>query len=227
MDSRAPINKQEVLRYLGHKGQAVDTELDQLIDAAIAQCEQVARPKFVYRLFDLERRVDGIALSGTTLTLTGQAIAQHLAGAERCALLAATLGGDIETHIRIHQQRDSAACLALDAAAADCIEKVCDQAGEEIRQAAEREGRYTGARFSPGYGDLPLDIQPTVIQVLDTPRKIGLTCSPSLILLPRKSVTAVIGLFDRPVDASPLGCDHCTLRDRCTFRKSGGSCGRS
>jgi hypothetical protein len=76
-------------------------------------------------------------------------------------------------------------------------------------------------RFSPGYGDLPLDIQPALLAVLDAERRIGLTCTQSLILLPRKSVTALIGLGESlPAREQKAGsCEGCSLSKTCSINK--------
>ena len=49
-------------------------------------------------------------------------------------------------------------------------------------------------RFSPGYADFPLEVQPKLLEILDAPRRIGLTVSPSLLLIPTKSVTCILGV---------------------------------
>ncbi len=55
-------------------------------------------------------------------------------------------------------------------------------------------------RFSPGYGDCPLSAQRSIVNsVLNATRLIGLTVTPTSLLIPTKSVTAVIGLFDGEV----------------------------
>lgn len=213
------IDKQEVLRYLGHRGQAYDERLEEQIQTAISTCQSLARPQITYRLFELNREQAGIRLAGTELILTGQSIAAHLQGAEQCALLAVTLGVEVENRIRVLERGDITASLVLDAAAADAVEKVCDEAEAAIAQEAETIGLYNGPRFSPGYGDLPLTLQPGIVRVLDTARRIGLTCTESLILLPRKSVTAIAGLFDQPQAAARSDCSACSLRERCDFRR--------
>ncbi len=53
---------------------------------------------------------------------------------------------------------------------------------------------YLTDRFSPGYGDMPLAQSGQICEVLNTGRSIGLTVSQSGILMPRKSVTAVLGI---------------------------------
>ncbi|MBR3258643.1 MAG: vitamin B12 dependent methionine synthase, partial [Eggerthellaceae bacterium] len=50
----------------------------------------------------------------------------------------------------------------------------------------------------PGYGDLPLEVQPDLLGLLDASRRLGITLSDSLLMSPTKSVTAIVGL--RPAE---------------------------
>lgn len=219
------LDRAEVLRYLGYRGQALDERMNRLLDAAVSTCLAVARPKHALRVFDLVWGMDGIRLVGADLILPGKDIAECLRGAKKCALLAATLGVEPEARIRVLERTDLTASLMLDAAATECIEKYCDEAQEALRAELTGQSLFPGRRYSPGYGDLPLTLQPDILRVLDAGRRIGLTCTDHLILLPRKSVTAVIGLFDRPAAAAPRDCAGCALRETCAFRRRGeGGC---
>ena len=71
-------------------------------------------------------------------------------------------------------------------------------------------------RFSPGYGDLPLELQKDVFRVLDCPRKIGLSLNESLLMSPSKSVTAIIGIGKGDVEAENK-CSACEKTD-CAYR---------
>ena len=62
------------------------------------------------------------------------------------------------------------------------------------REIMQAEGIHFTDRFSPGYGDLPLDVQKNIFPLLDCERKIGLTLNESLIMSPSKSVTAFVGM---------------------------------
>ena len=78
-------------------------------------------------------------------------------------------------------------------------------------------------RFSPGYGDWPLEQQPELIRVTKC-ESIGITLSESKMLVPRKSVTAIIGLYKEVKGSgeaahSPNGCAACDKLD-CPSRKA-------
>ena len=222
-----PIDKQEVLRYLGYQGQKIDVGLDEMINSCIQQCQVFSIPRYCYQIFDCHPEDDCIVLDHTSLRSKGNSIYEHLKDAKRVAVMAATLGAAFEKQIQVAEKMSMTKALVLDSCGTEYIEKVCDTIEEEIKQVAAREGYTTNFRFSPGYGDLPLEQQPEIIRLLDTSRKIGLTCTPTLIMLPRKSVTALIGFLpqgQQQEKAKP--CDICQFRETCKLRKEGRTCGR-
>ena len=116
-----------------------------------------------------------------------------------------------------------ARAVMLDACGSAWVESGCNAAEEEL--AARFPGRYLTDRFSPGYGDLPLSAQPTFLACLDATRSLGITATDTNLLIPTKSVTAVLGLFDHePPDNPPNPCDDCLIRHNCPFKKKGITC---
>lgn len=218
------IDKGEVLRYLGYKGQALAPDLSALIDQCIASCMQTATPRVITRRFACAAEgEDGVRVLGAALFLRGRDICRHLEGCGDCVLMAATLGVATDNLIKRYESTDLTRSVLLDACATALIESVCDQAEEAVRRQAEEEGKGITSRYSPGYGDLPLDTQPGLTAVLDTPRRIGLCCSEAHLLIPRKSVTAVIGIragSSLPPPRRGCGgrCADCGLVD-CLYRK--------
>ena len=94
----------------------------------------------------------------------------------------------------------------------------------ELRQLAAAEGTYLTGRFSPGYGDWDIAVQPLVAAALDTARRAGLCVTDTNLMTPRKSVTAILGVSGHPVKGKLAGCGHCVLRTRCEYRKRGKTC---
>lgn len=221
------IDKNEVLRYLGYRDQKIEKNLDDLIDRCMVEIVETAKPLHVYEVFSIESSEEGIKVLGTNLILKGKAIYNHLKDARKCAIMASTLGIDVDNKIRILGKTDMTKSFILDACATDMIEKVCDSAEDEIKEKAKSEGLKTNFRFSPGYGDLPINIQGEIISILNANRLIGLTTTESSIMIPRKSVTAIIGFLDVDIEVNKKirTCDSCNLNSTCKFKKDGGSCG--
>lgn len=154
----------------------------------------------------------------------GSDIQRHLAGCTEAVLLAVTLGPGADAQIRRAGVGDVAAGAASDALASVLAEQAADAAEARLRALAAAEGLYLTGRYSPGYGDWPIGVQPRIAALLDTPRRIGLCVTGTCLMLPRKSITAALGLSRTPVTGRRAGCAHCALRDKCEYRKRGETC---
>lgn len=224
-------DKNEILRYLGHNGQKVDDSIYTLIDECIDEIRSIARFRYTYKIFDVRIGVSQgslcIELSDTNVKLTGNDIYEHLRDCRKCAVMAVTLGVEVDNIIRTAQRDDMLKALVLDSCATEFIEKLCDNVENEIQAIAQSENKGINFRFSPGYGDLPIDVQSSVVRILDGTRKIGLTVTENSLMIPGKSVTAIIGFTtDYKLKPGKTGCDICSMRNNCMFRRGGTTCAR-
>ena len=144
-----------------------------------------------------------------------------LADCTEAAVLVCTLGAEFDLWVRREQLRDMSRAAMLDALGSAYVESACDVAEEDIR--ARCSGKYLTDRFSPGYGDLSLAVQPHLADFAGA-KRIGVTVTSSLLMTPQKSVTAVVGLADRPQMARIRGCAYCALNKTCAYRKAGTTC---
>lgn len=216
-----PISKAEAARYMGVKGEP-DSAVSELLDRAEKQVREVLRPKYVYIETDISITDEGVLLGAMIEPLTGDDIRRHLKGCDKAVLLAATLSQEADKLIRQAAVTNMAYSLALDCICSAAIEQVCERAEEEIF--SKLSAPYRTWRFSPGYGDLPLTLQRGFLLALNAQRRIGLTVTDSSLLIPSKSVTAVIGISDVQVTKGSRGCAVCTMKDSCAYRLSGKIC---
>ena len=128
-------------------------------------------------------------------------LAKALAGCERAVIFAATIGTGFDRLIRRWERTDAALAVMLQGLGAERVEALCDAFCADVRKAAGERGYTARPRFSPGYGDLPLEVQPELLALVDAPRRLGITLSESLLMSPKKSVTAIIGLKKAEVNA--------------------------
>lgn len=216
------LDHAQALRYLGYGSASPKADVLQMLTAAEKELLKVIKPKGLYQLFSLTRTQGGIQLGSTSLTLTGERIQAHLQNCEWAVLLCATISSQADILIRKAQVTDMVKALVLDSLASVAVEQTCDILEEQIKQ--EHSEYYTTWRFSPGYGDLPIDTQPMWLNLLDAPRKIGLHSNESCMLIPTKSVTALIGLSKEPLKKGRRGCAGCSMKNSCKFRKEGNRC---
>ena len=206
------IDRAEVLRYLGWRGQDLDGKTERALARAEELCLSLCVPRKVVRRFAL----DGMRLAGTDVTLEGADIARHLAGCDEVYLFAATVGGGPENRVRALFYTDPALAVVLDAAATAAVESFADDVEDEIARAA---GRPVRSRFSCGYGDLPLAMQRDFIGLLSAGKFAGIAVTEDHLLLPQKSVTALVGAGGAPAEGKDCGrkCAACGRKD-CRYR---------
>ena len=195
----------EVARYLGYrKAVPPDADVSALMEKAAGEMHAVMKPQAAFEIFDLTINdpTSAVVSTGSTtvmlhfadVTLHSKDLATNLAGCSQVALLAATIGPQIDALIRRHSTVNPVYASILQATGAMFIEEVVDFVNEEIKKIAASQGLKTKPRYSPGFGDVPLEVQKDFFRLLPCTR-IGLTLMDTLIMAPEKSVTAFVGLI--------------------------------
>lgn len=217
------ISTTEILHYLGYSKGQPDEAMLAAIEHAKQRVLELSDARIVYKEFTLE---NGQPV-GIDFHLAGEDIQRLWKESHHCIFMAVTLGVRIEQEIkRLQIKKDMGQALIFDSCASAAIEAVCDLAQAQMEELYKTKHWFLTDRYSCGYGDLPLTIQKDFIRCLDAQRKIGLYVTDSYTLHPRKSVTAIIGLADCVQPAILRGCGVCLLKDSCTYRKGGSTCGK-
>lgn len=136
-----------------------------------------------------------VAISGSAVEIghiktESRDLAKNLAGCRETLVFAVTLGQGVDRLLKrlsLISAAEHFICDALASAYAECAADAADDAFSE--------GLSCKARFSPGYGDLSLEIQGEVLEVTGAAKHLGITLTESLLMLPTKTVTAVKGIF--------------------------------
>lgn len=203
--------REEALRYLGYRDKP-DEQTEKLLSDAEKALSGAVKPSFCWRVFE-KTQCEHI--------LIGEDIKKHLADSEKIILFAATLGVNADRLIRAAEIENMAYAVVMDSCASAMIEAYCDECEAEMK--LKTGGSFT-QRYSPGYGDYPISLQSEFIRILSADKQIGLTATENHILIPRKSVTAVIGITDKKRDENRNKCDSCNMREKCGLRKAGQGC---
>ena len=216
---KADLN--EILRYLG--AQQASEGLCLKVAAVSERLEKTLQPRFTYKVCPLLRENGQLSVPTAGITLKSRTAERMLAQCDQVILLACTLGAAFETMLRAEQARDMANAAILNACGSALVEAGCDAAEQELK--ARFPDRFLTDRFSPGYGDLPLSLQPAICSTLDVQRRLGIYLTDSCLMIPSKSVTALMGLSNTPQMARIRGCAYCSMQKTCTLRKGGKHCG--
>lgn len=204
------IRTEEAFRYMGCTEANADAALLKQLSEAETLLKSHAVPQSTHLRLPLTA---GPCLG--PMRLFGADIARHLHGCTAAYAFAATLGAEADRCIARAMRSDISLACVLQAAAASAIECFCDEVCASL---AEREGGCLKSRFSPGYGDFPIEQQDELLALLQAEKRIGLCATRSHMLTPMKSVTAVIGIGGTPEKQTEHKCSTCGKLD-CTFRK--------
>ncbi len=191
-----------------------EPELVRDIESAVAEYARLFSPRRVIKRYEW----NGSELSNGYAP-RGKDIIRHLDGCRSVYLFAATLGDSPDKLTsRLTEGGSAYKAFLCDCIAAVMIENYCD---DECLELAAREGGTFTARFSCGYGDLPLEEQKEICRLLDTPRSIGVYVNDAHLLIPQKSITAFIGRKDEGngeiMKTCGNKCSACDKKD-CVYR---------
>lgn len=183
----------EVRRYLGYGKQLPDEAVRELIAECGRELYDSIQPRHLTARYPLVRKPeDGIDVAG--LTLHSKALCKNLHGCREVIFFAATLGNGADMLINRYSRIAVSRAAVMQAVAATVMEEYCDRCQEQIKEELKKEGLTLRPRFSPGFGDLSLQVQQDFLRVLNAGKYAGIFLSEGNIMLPEKSVTAFMGI---------------------------------
>lgn len=212
------IDRSEVLRY------ACSEETDSinsLLDDCIKEMEGQLAQDVVYEDFYMEENGSEIDFSFTKTT--SESLAKSFAGCRVGVVFAATIGLSLDRLIEKYNKVSPSKALLFQALGTERIENLCDNFQKYISAQYAGIGLIPVGRFSPGYGDLDLNLQKVILPYLEAEKRIGITLNSSLLMTPSKSVTAFIGLKDifrtfEVEEQCSHDCSACSSED-CLYKK--------
>ncbi len=146
------------------------------------------------------------------MKVKSESLQKNLCGCDYAYILAATTG--IEAHRLIERNGIISPLkgIVTDCVGSAAIEDFCNKINLSLENP-----EFLRPRFSPGYGDLPLECQRDIVEFLQTKKNIGMSLTESLMMVPVKSVTAIIGIGKEKNKCTGPGCMICQ-NDNCPYR---------
>lgn len=210
------IPRTEVLRYLGYGRSAPDDGVSRLLDSCIEEFTSIAS-------YTACRVRTGVSISGETvdlgpLSVKSRGLCRNLSGCNQALLFAATVGAQPDRIIARYRQCSPARAVVLDAVGSAAVEAWCNLLCGQWRSEFAAAGLHLRPRFSPGYGDFPLSSQRELLLILDAAHRAGISLTDTSMMVPRKSVSAVVGLGAEGCTTADHDCEGCGKKD-CAFRR--------
>lgn len=222
MPLEVEIPVKEVQRYMGYHGIVdIAPEILEKINKAIEHLGTQSHPRIIskeYRITVAEKTVT-LHAENEDVTFESEGLVRNLTGCCGAVLLAATIGPACDMLVRRASITSAADSAVYQAAGAAAIEAFLDDYNDKLKASYEARGLFLRPRFSPGYGDLKLEHQKDWFRLLDITKQIGIELTDSLLMVPTKSVTAIIGIGIDETKTGCTGCKGCNRHDTCEFSK--------
>lgn len=205
------IDAKETRRYAGLI-RAKNFDEKNIVDA----CDEAVlllNVRGIWKIYDYDAE-NNFVMSTPPFKLEGNSITRHLKSCEKVICIAVTVGDEIENEVtRRFGKGNYVESVLLDAAATAAVEQAADSLEKAIAPQLSKEGFKIRSRFSPGYGDWELTNQKNFFDITGA-AEIGMSLSSAMMLMPRKSITAIIGLEKNKSDDKISTDKKCTTCDR-------------
>ena len=178
------IDDRQIFRYLKLYGRAPGAALEERVGEMRKAAHLAIRPLHTWRRFD-----DLFIAGGHD----SASLKKHLEGCHAVYLVCTTIGTAFDALQRRTAATSPSDAFILQAIGAAAIEAWTDETELEIRREL-KDGETLVSRYSPGYGDYPLEAQRKLFALLDAPRTVGVSLTDNLLMAPSKSVSAIIGV---------------------------------
>lgn len=210
--AQAPVNFRETARYAGAK--VADEALTALIKDCVSECEKENAVNYAVCFAETPLKISGDTADFSAFTLKSKNLVTALRGADFALIFACTIGVGIDRLIKKYSEVNPSRALIFQALGAERVETFTDLF---VKDYEKSRGVKTSPRFSAGYGDLPLEAQKNIFELLNPQKHLGLTLNDSLLMSPSKSVTAIAGI-NGTFSAIKTPCRNCG-KEGCAYRR--------
>lgn len=207
------IPRKEILRYMTCKDD--DSSAKALTDTLLPVVKDSLSLKGSFVYLPIECKTYGVYIADTFLK--SRSLAKNLKECKTAVVFALSCGIDIDMLIKKYSALSTAEAFCINAIATAATEAYADVLCEEISNELKKENLYTRPRFSPGYGDLKIENQSVFLSLTNATKLVGITLTQKYMMMPSKSITAIMGVSDERCVSPGSNCCICT-KENCIFK---------
>jgi len=189
-----------------------------MISDYVEHASYLVDPSYSYVIRDIEQVRGSYAVIEGSIVFESEVIARLLENCNKVAVFLTTIGSYFEETVnQLAEDTFVLQAAVLDAIGSGAVEKLANTVQTMVGDEASTDGLYISQRFSPGYCDWNVEQQEMVFQAMNGDSA-GIKLTEECLMLPRKSVSGIIGIGPREVaDYNP--CRTCDKRDCAGRRK--------
>ena len=191
--------------------------LVQIAEQALQDGVPLLEPQVIYKELHVQKVLHENLLFEEGGKFSGKLIMQHLAKAQRVYAIICTVGTTIEEYAAEIWNESATLSLALDGVGSAAVEALSNAACRYFELKEQEHGWQTSIPLSPGMIDWSVeDGQKQIFEVFDG-EKLPVTLTPSFLMMPRKSLTSIIGAGP-DLEITGRICDYCSLHEVCRYQ---------
>ena len=187
---------------------------------AASELDHAIRPAACWERYPVrEARHDRLVLENG-LRLGGGPVVQLLGGAQELVVAVLTVGAGADRVVETAQREgDYLKALLMHDLAAMAVDMLRQQFCRQLEEEAGRQGWHTSTPLSPGESTWSMEDQAVIFSLLDA-GQIGVELNDSLVMVPIKSLSLIVGQSPQPMGTSGVeNCSYCTIQERCNYRR--------
>ncbi len=214
-DLQIKLDAQQIIKGQGIDPAKASALIIRIASGVIDEANSLLEPAALYGSQDvIDFQHDKITFEGGAFS--GPLIARAFAGASGLSLALCTIGPALEQRVAELMGTDMSRAMALDGAGTAAVGEISRLVRERITAAAENAGYRVGMKANPGQEGWPIEQQRVFFSLVPAD-EIGVNLTDSCLMIPRKSVSFVIG-YGTEMCTESVPCDFCSKRDHCKWR---------
>ena len=113
--------------------------------------------------------------------------------------------------------------ILLDSTGSFLVDRLRNQFVDWYDESVSQQNMFMSLPMSPGESSWSISDQKTVFQLLDA-KQIGLSLNESMLMVPMKTLSFVIGISDEKFHAKHKHrCEYCLMKNKCRYKGLGES----
>ena len=191
------LRRREIYRYLRLEGNSPDDATSADVERNLLRLKDTVDVRAVASLRPITKQ-DGAIVFGDFST-ESEMLQKNMKTSEYALLFAMTLGPAVDRLISRLLITSKADAFITDACCTEYLESYANRYCAHVREEAAQQGFIAHPRFSPGFADFGLEFQWPLIRSLQADKKMHIALTEGNMLVPTKTITALMGLDRRIV----------------------------
>jgi hypothetical protein len=190
------IDRKDLIERLGgRKGRSLSRSLGIKVHHSAHSLYRLMKPRLLFSKQRIKRVERGRVYLHGGVMLRSQKLSRTLIDSEELICFVTTIGGEVDLEVdRMMRQGHLSEAFIMDALGSIAVESVAEQFHRLMEGEYTKDDKAVTLRFSPGYCDWSIEEQAKLFELLHT-KAAGIELNDSCLMIPRKSISAVFGVY--------------------------------